>query len=361
MDRKQILSRIQNFHKGAWFKINKKLRDIKRELDKDFEITRKSISNAYFKTDDAFITYPAIYTLVMNSQESQLPENMADMLHSLIYYQQTVKVKKAHHVTVSMEKFQEFQGIDIPKSFPVKRITELLPEGDLFLIVDGGSIYYFTREVHMDGEERVALYRYISDNLLDYYYYNLSAKTFHKATMAEIKDGTVEYVEKHTLEDLLKEFDESYREMGVNIPEEVTESHLNFVNRELPGLINILAYLKSKNVSVVKTDYNPELPHHKEKLGKADGKKKKAILKKIDQLEKFLFVEVDECKYQYKEKSTGEGRASSKKRGHWRKAHFHLYWKGPKDMENREFIIHYIPTLFVGDPENVLKKVEVIK
>jgi len=364
MNRKTILKRIQDFHKRAWFKQTKELRTIKADLDRDFDETRKQLSQQFFKKGDVQITYPMIYTIVQNAKaaDERIPENMRNMLHSLIYYQQTVRVKKAQHVTISQEKFEEFKKIEVPGSFPVKRMLDLLPDQDLFLIVDEGSIYYFTREAHLDGMERVALYRYVSDNLFDYYYYNLSSKVFEETTMDKVIAGEVDYIERDTLESLIEEFNKSYKDqVGVGVPDKVRDFHLDFVNNELTGLINILAYLKSKNVSVVKTDYNPELPQQLENLKRSKGKKQKTIQKKIDQMEKFLFVEIDECKYHYKPSSNGGTISSSKKRGHWRRAHFHLYWKGKKDQENRDFTIHYIPTLFVGDPENRIKKVEVIK
>lgn len=120
------------------------------------------------------------------------------------------------------------------------------------------------------------------------------------------------------------------------------------------AILASILLMNQKNFSKIYTEFNPKIEDFKEKISKNPSDKK---LKKQLVVEKSIkFIDLDLSLNTSFSKSNTQANSNEDKKEvepHWRSAHWHTYWTGKRDSEDRKKELKFLNTMWIGSIEKV--------
>jgi len=239
---------------------------------------------------------------------------------------QKVHMDNPELISLSLNNYNHFKDVIPPKDYPVKELIKLINDNGIIMAIDKGNFILLSKN---PNTAEMTLTTLPDDDMM--LMAPIVIDTEGHQTLGEAMVGKISH--------------QDYAGMGSD-PE-----------KDLYGLVNVLLYAKSKNVEIPEIEYNMARRKYEKKLAHTSNDVlMKQYERELAEQPEYTFVEIDSAKVHYKP-NKGD-RIHNSPIPHWRQAHFHTYWKGPRDQE-QEKVIHYIPYVWVGDPR--AKKPKIIK
>lgn len=328
MNYEKLVQRVKNFREGTYFNANKKTKEIKKNLDENYKVLYTHLKRIYNIQSDIIPMEILLHILEKQLdiiEDKSLKLLLTELIPGISYYQHTAELKNktTKYITLSKEKYEEIKRIEIPETLEIDYLNNLISENNVLVVINGGPILFYHKTSRMDAEPMALLYTYKTESPTDFVFSHITHKSY-------TRDGK-EYVHKN-YGDLMRFYADNCKEYSkeIEIPDILNTIHSNLV-----AFINIIAYINSTNVA-------PNLVNCGE-----TGTKHLVKNSKKNSIKDFVFVDIDQTKYTYT-KSQDSPESEQNKAAHWRRAHYHSYWIGKKDNQKR--ILHFIPSIWVGDP-----------
>lgn len=336
MNYNNVISRIQKFYSGGYFK-NREWKNNIEGIETLYTTMREHFSDVFPVEGRPPFAFTGFISQTFKGAIAQTPNDSSaydikklvtasKWVEGIMYHIVTkyFKEDETEFLTMSKAKANHFLNIEVPGSMEIGSFLRLLPNKDILIAVDEGPILYLARVPNVDGKKIHALYVFNSPKPNDYLFYQISPY---------FNDSSV-----NTFKELLEKYKESSRD--------ITDADRTNVENGVSWLmivINTMAYINSKNVKIKFT--NCGVTGNKHLTSKSKAKK----------IGDFKILDMNNTQYIYEKKESQGGSKSP----HWRRAHYHTYYKGPKN--EKEAILHYIPDVWVGDPELKTSKPKFIR